>query len=511
MVIEVVGKHGQETGERVPGLVYLFILVQPPGRALDLFRREENRPMAGPVAAGTEEFATKLASFVKDNRLYGAAAGVVHGDELVWSGGAGFADLAASRPAAPDLLYRIASITKTFTATAVMQLRDRGTLDLDDPAVKWLPELSGSASPATIGAVTIRRLLSHESGLVSDPPGADFYASQPRYEGSAAQNLARVAEIFTAVPPNTQLKYCNLGYQLLGEIVHRASGIPYPEYVADRILAPLGMSSTGFEPMEPALAGRRATGYGGRAFSDELPVAPAMPPVWAEGGLWSTVEDLGKWLSFQLAAHADGADAAEPADASPVVLARATRRDMHKPRYLSDEEWSSAFGISWYSVRKDDVTWVQHSGGLPGFTSDACFDRSSRVGAVVLVNGIADASALAMSLAAAGRGLVEAAAPELRMPAATPADLTPLLGVYASPDLSFLVRLEWLDGQLTMFDTSEPSEKIVLNRSGEPGSFVVAPGVQQSGETVEFGFLADRAVASLAFGGASLVRLGPVG
>ncbi len=392
-----------------------------------------------------------------------------------------------------------------------MQLRDEGAVDLDDPAVKWIPELSDSASRATIGAVTIRRLLSHESGLVSEPPGTDFLASEPRYEGRAAQNLARVAEIFTAVPPNTQLKYCNLGYQLLGEIVHRASGSPYPEYVADRILTPLGMSSSGFEPLEPALAGRRATGYSGRAFSDELVVAPAMTPIWAEGGLWSSVEDLGKWLSFQLAAHPEGRDTAEDADAGPVVLASATRREMHKPRYLSDEEWSSAWGISWYSVRKDDVTWVQHSGGLPGFTSNACFDRSSRVGAVVLVNGVADASALAMSLAAAGRGLVAAAAPQFRTPAPTPADLTPLLGVYAPADLSFLVRLEWRDGELTLIDTSEPSEKAVLNRADEPGSFVVAPGVRQSGETVEFRRLADGTVASLGFGGGSLMRLGPVG
>lgn len=166
--------------------------------------------MAGPVAAGAEQFEAALASFVKDNRLYGAAAGIVHRDELAWSGGAGFADAAAGRPAASDVLYRIASITKTFTGTAIMQLRDAGELDLDDPVVRWIPELSGSASPATIGTVTIRRLLSHESGLVSEPPGTDFAASEPRYEGVLVRNLERVTEIFTAVPPNTQLKYCNL-------------------------------------------------------------------------------------------------------------------------------------------------------------------------------------------------------------------------------------------------------------------------------------------------------------
>jgi CubicO group peptidase (beta-lactamase class C family) len=466
--------------------------------------------MADPVAAGAAEFEAMLVSFVNDNRLYGAAAGIVHGDELAWSGGAGFASLAAGQPAGPDVLYRIASITKTFTGTALMQLRDAGALDLDDPAVKWIPELSDSASPASIGAVTIRRLLSHESGLVSEPPGTDFLASEPSYEGRAAQNLARVAEIFTAVPPNTQLKYCNLGYQLLGEIVQRVSGVPFPEYVADRILNPLGLSSTGFEPLEPALAARRATGYAGRAFSDELAVAPDMPLVWAEGGLWSTVEDLAKWLSFQLAAHAAEPGGADFTDVGPAVLASATRREMHKPRYLSDEEWSSAWGISWYSVRKDDVTWVQHSGGLPGFTSNACFDRSAEVGAIVLLNGIADASDLSMSLAAAGRRLAEAAGPQLRRPTPMPADLRPLLGVYAPPDMSYLVRVEWRDGHLTLIDMSEPSDKAVLDRAAEPGSFVVAPGVRQSGESVEFGRRPDGAVTSLAFGGGSLVRLGPV-
>jgi CubicO group peptidase (beta-lactamase class C family) len=463
--------------------------------------------MTGPLAQGATEFEAKVAAFVRDNRLYGAAAGLVHGDELVWSGGTGFADLAGDRRSGPDVLYRIASITKTFTGTAIMQLRDGGTLDLDDQVVKWIPELSDSASPATIGTVTIRRLLSHESGLVSEPPGTDFLASQPSYEGVAARNLERVTEIFTAVPPNSQLKYCNLGYQLLGEIVHRAGGTAYPQYVADRILSPLGMSSTAFEPLPPELAGRRAVGYAGRAFSDELAVAPAMPQLWAEGGLWSTVEDLARWLSFQLAAHEE--DHGHGAADSP-VLAGATRREMHKPRYLSDEDWSSAWGITWYSVRKDDVTWVQHSGGLPGFTSNACFDRASKVGAIVLVNGSADASGLAMTLAAAGRGLAGSAAPEVRVPAPTPADLVPLLGLYAPADMSFLVRVEWRDGKLTLVDVAEQGEKVPVERGSQPGSFVVAPGYRQSGEPVEFRRRPDGAVVSLLFGGGSLLRLDPV-
>ncbi len=464
--------------------------------------------MAGSVADGAAEFEAKLASFVKENRLYGATAGVVHGDELAWSGGAGFADLAAGRASGPDVVYRIASITKTFTGTAIMQLRDAGKLGLDDPVIKSVPELAGSGSGESIKGVTIRRLLSHESGLVSEPPGTDFMARQPSYEGVVARNLERVSEIVTAVPPNTQLKYCNLGYQLLGEVVSRVSETPYPQYVAGQILAPLGMTSTSFEPLPPELASRRAVGYAGRAFSDELVIAPSMPLLWAEGGLWSTVPDLARWISFQLAAHPGGTE--DSAQASSPVLSAATRREMHKPRYLSDEEWSSAWGISWYSARKDGVTWVQHSGGLPGFVSNACFDRGSGVGAVALVNGGDDAAELAMSLAARARELAQSAAPKLTAPAPAPPELLPLLGVYAPADMSFLVRVEWRDGQLAIVLGSGPGETVPLERGSEPGSFLAAPGFRQSGEPVVFRHRADGTVTSMLIGGGSVVRLDPV-
>src|ERR1700727_2379678 len=169
-------------------------------RSVGLARRECGT-MTGPVAGGADEFEARLASFVKDNRLYGAAAGVVHAGELAWAGGAGFADITAKRQSQRDTLYRIASITKTFTGTAIMQLRDAGKLDLDDPAVDWLPELKAGGSPKTIARVTIRRLLSHESGLIGDPPGADWTLPVPVYEGLAERSLARAAEIVTAVPP----------------------------------------------------------------------------------------------------------------------------------------------------------------------------------------------------------------------------------------------------------------------------------------------------------------------
>jgi len=457
--------------------------------------------MADPVAAGVAELRAMLASFVKDNRLYGAAAGVVHGNELAWSDGAGFADAAAERQSSADTLYRIASITKTFTGTAILQLRDEARLNLDDAAVRWIPELADSASPAEIAAVTIRRLLSHESGLVSEPPGTDW--SEPVYEGVTQRTLARVGEIFTAVPPNTQPKYSNLGYQLLGEIVQRASGMTYPDYVRQRILEPLGMSATTFEPVADELSGRCATGYGPRAFSDELEVAPTAPRLWAEGGLWCSVRDLATWVSVQLGAYAD-----QPVD-SP-VLAAGSLREMHKPRYLSDDEWTRAWGISWYAVRKDDVIWIQHSGGLPGFITGVCFDPKLGVGGIALINGVADAPALAMDLAGIARRLVQASPPVVAAPSPAPESVKSLLGLYAPADMSELVRLEWRDGKLSFQDPSEPSWQLVLEPCDEPDTFRVGPGLRESGETARFRRRTDGQVASVFVGGGTLLRLGPV-
>jgi D-alanyl-D-alanine carboxypeptidase len=461
--------------------------------------------MTEPVSGGAGDFQAKLATFVKDNRIAGAAASVVHGDDLAWAGAAGFADIGSRRRAGPGSVYRIASITKTITGTAIMQLRDAGKLDIDDPAVQWLPELAASDSGQPVGRVTIRRLLSHESGLMGNPPGSEWAFKEPRYAGVAAETLARASDIFVAIGPNLQPKYSNLGYQLLGEIVRRASGCDdYPSYVRQEILVPLGMTDSAFDPLPEPLAARCTTGYEGRSFSDELDVAAPMTNIWAEGGLWSTVEDLGRWLSFQLSAYGDR-------QRPGMVLSAESLREMHKPRYLSDESWTLAWGISWYAVRKDDVTWVQHSGNVHGFSSGACFDRESGVGASVLVNGVADAPGLATELAVTARRLAQAGTPAVAIPAPTPAEYLPLLGMYALPVGGGDVRrIEWRDGELAFMSPNYPGQAMSLRPSGEPDMFTVGPGFRDSGERVSFVRQPDGQVTAISFGGGTLLRLAPV-
>jgi D-alanyl-D-alanine carboxypeptidase len=456
--------------------------------------------MTAIAPAGAAELDAALNRFVAQNGLPGAAAGVVHGDELVWTAGAGFADTGTRVTSDLETMYRIASITKTFTGTAVMRLRDAGRLDLDDPAVKYLPELRGAVSPfAPIEAVTIRRMLSHESGLANEPPGTDW--SVPLYQGDPRLTLARPGDIAAMLPPNAQHKYSDLAYQLLGEIVTRVSGIPYPRYVRELILDPLGMSATGFEPLGGPLLSRCATGYSTRPFSDELDPERAFPPVWAEGGLWSCVPDLARWISFQLRAYTG------PAGDSP-VLAAASLREMHKPRYLADDDWTSAWGISWSAARQDGVSWIGHSGGLPGFSTSVCFDPGQQVGAIVLHNGPSFTAELARELAVIARRMAGSAPSAAAVPAAAPAQYRALLGLYARAGLGGgVLSLQWRAGRLAFGIPEIPSWQLALEPTSSPDVFIAGPGSDLSGENVIFRRRADGRVISVLLVHGTYLRL----
>jgi CubicO group peptidase (beta-lactamase class C family) len=453
--------------------------------------------MPSPVSELAGKYEATAASFVKEHRLPGAAVGVVHGGELSWAGGVGFADRGSRRPSDPRALYRIASITKTVTATAVMQLRDEGKLALDDPAIAYLPELEAARSRlGPVESLTIRRMLSHESGLQSEPPGTNW--SDVVYEDDPGRTLARAAEIETRVPVHTQWKYSNLAYQLLGEIVSRVSGTPYPNYIRLKILRPVGMTSTSLDPLPARLRTRRATGYEPRFFSDELELAPHDASIFgAEGGLWSCVEDLGRWLSCQL-------------DDEPRIIAKETFVEMHRPRYLTDEEWTNAWCIGWCAERREDVVWVMHSGGYYGFSTNACFEPKEKVGAIALVNGIGNATELALQLGTLARDAVRDAAPELEVPEALPEEWRPLIGLYVAAHFGTVKRVEWLDGKLTVLDPDAPTWKPTLAPTDEADVFKIEPGFRESGELARFERTRDGRVAALFLAVARLKRLEPV-
>ena len=235
--------------------------------------------------------------------------------------------------------------------------------------------------------------------------------------------------------------------------------------------------------------------------------APGIGPVWAEGGLWSSAEDMARWILFQLGGYGGDPDGDSGA---AVVLDPASLREMHRPRYLADDSWSRAWGISWCGFRKDDHVWIQHGGGLPGFTSILCFDPARRVGAVVLVNGTAPGLDIGYELAAIAR----AAMPEPRLSgavsAAPPAGYLPLLGVYSRPHLGgWVIRLEWQAGDLVFVSPEAPGWKLALLPTADPDVFTVEPGSNLAGEDVVFRRLADGRVGSVLLVETSYARLDP--
>jgi hypothetical protein len=183
---------------------------------------------------------------------------------------------------------------------------------------------------------------------------------------------------------------------------------------------------------------------------------------------------------------------------------------MHRARYLSDETWTEAFGLSWYAARRGDTIWIQHSGGLYGFHTNVCFRPSDRVGAIALLNGGAEASILAMDLGdlvlPAARTTVKLA--EQRPP--MPASYGSLLGLYQLPEWDAILRIEWRDGKLSAVEPSEPTWRPTLSPTDEPDVFVVDPGVRESGELATFHRRPDGRVRAVQLGPVTCQRLDPV-
>ena len=290
----------------------------------------------------------------------------------------------------PATAYRIASMTKSFTAAALLQLRDRGRLRLDDPVVDHVPELAGLTGPtADSPAVTIRQLVSMAGGLASDDPWADRLLDA---DHATMDALFRSGATF-ATAPGTAFVYSNYGYAMLGRVITAAAGRPFQEHIAHELLAPLGLTGTGWVPPPPSGA------PGGVApacwlVDGELVAEPVLADggFAAMGGLWSTAADIARWSGWLADAFPARDDPDDP------VLSRASRREMQQvatawpPLITTDGDGVTRVTAGGYgyglNVAVDSRLgfMVQHSGGVPGFGSNMRWLPDRGVGAVALAN-----------------------------------------------------------------------------------------------------------------------------
>ncbi|MDX6572882.1 MAG: hypothetical protein QOC86_2038, partial [Gaiellales bacterium] len=327
---------------------------------------------AGRVRSAAPAIDALFAAALAELGAPGLAYGVAIDGELVHSGGCGARELASGSVPDADTAFRICSMTKSFMAMAVLSLREEGRLDIDAP----LGSIAADLAPLAAGGpdappVTVRQLLTMDAGLPQDDPWADRLMAHDNAWVSA-ELLARGATRSRA--PGTAFEYSNYGWAALGRVVEAVTGRRHQDVVRERVLEPLGLSSTvwsaGDLPPERVATGYRPAGDG---YTAELPLADG-GYFSALGGLYSTVRDLARWSGVFLGA--------EPPRAGPesAPVSRATLREMSRARsaFPPGVEWPSlaespgviaggyGYGLMIWHER-DGQKHVGHPGGLPGF------------------------------------------------------------------------------------------------------------------------------------------------
>ncbi|MGH3712385.1 MAG: serine hydrolase domain-containing protein [Micromonosporaceae bacterium] len=316
----------------------------------------------------------------KQHRVPALQAAVHRADRPLWTFQVGTTGNGTTLDAATQ--FRIGSVTKTFTAVMVMQCRDEGLCDLDD-------SLADHLTVPKHGELTLRRLLSHTSGLQREPYGDiwDTLAVVP--DDQAVAELARAERV---LPPSRRFHYSNLGFALLGQLVAAKRKATWEEVLLDRVLRPLGLQQITTQPTE-----RAAQGYLVDAYSDHVRPEPQtdLGGYAAAGQLWGTAGDMARWAAFL----------ADPGTVDPdgAVLAADTLDEMTWPLTVRDQQlWSSGLGLGLIMFPQGDrVVDVGHGGAMPGFLADVYGRRGADVppatGAAVLLSSGTAVGALELS------------------------------------------------------------------------------------------------------------------
>ena len=324
------------------------------------------------LAAAFPEIEKIFNKWFAERHVPGAVLGIIIDGELVWVKTNGVRETKDRAPVTPDTVFRIASMTKSFTALSILKLRDEGKLSLDDPVARYVPALATLAYPTKDSpTLTIRHLLTHSEGFPEDNPWGDRQLAQT---DETLRAWMRAGIPFSNAP-GTAYEYSNYGFAILGQVVTRAAGRPYAEYVRDEILKPLGMNSSTFEmssvPREHIALGYR---WEDNIWKDEPILAHGS--FGSMGGLWTTARDLARYVAFHMSAFPPRDDAErgpvrrssvremqQAARSQPVF---AIRGAVDAPLQVVMSSYANGLGVS-QDCRFNYI--VGHGGGLPGYGS----------------------------------------------------------------------------------------------------------------------------------------------
>jgi CubicO group peptidase (beta-lactamase class C family) len=420
-----------------------------------------------------------LAAEQREKRAPSVAAAVLRDGEVIWQSAVGLADVEAGVDATSATQYRVGSITKTFTAVAIMQLRDAGKLDLEDPLDK---HVEGAAH-----APTIRRLLSHASGLQRETQDDSWLTLHFAPPDELLETLGGAEMV---LPSGARFHYSNLAFALLGIVVERVSGMAYMDYVRERLFEPLGLARIGFEPEPPA-----AKGYLSQPYADGVwDTIDVETGAWASAGqLWGTVSDLCRWGEFL----------ANPDEA---VLAKKTAEEMRTVQVIAEHDrWLAGYGLGLGLRRDGERILVGHTGSMPGFVAVLYVSPKEKVGVAVLTNE-SETNIVPLGLELVRTTVDEwpVAAEAWRVGEPPPDDVAPLLGIWFMEASQLVFR--WTDGRFearyTEMQDWEPSA-VFERESDDRWRTVSGP---EQGEALRIQRAVDGSVTRMVWAGYPVTR-----
>lgn len=374
---------GKEKGGE-PGVV-LFDSAYHPAVFTDPERREKIRQYM-PVIDSLYRRHAEASHFP------GISFGVVVDGQLIYTNSYGYTNIDKKIPVTSSSLFRIASMSKSFTAMAILKLRDEGRLDLDDPAAEYIPELKNLKYPtADAPPITVRHLLTHGAGFPEDNPWGDRQLADTDKE--LMEFIAK--QISFSNPPGIGFEYSNLGFALLGKIVSNVSGKRYQDYIRENIWKPLGMQHAEWE-YGNVPADKLAHGYRwlNNRWNEEQLLHDTPDGSWgAMGSMITSIDEFAKYMAFHLSAW-------PPSNATETgPVKRSSVREMHFPwnfnglnpqyKYPDGRICPSAsaynYGLGWFRDCENRI-FIGHSGGLPGFGSQWRIMPDYGIGVVAFAN-----------------------------------------------------------------------------------------------------------------------------
>ncbi len=311
-------------------------------------------------------------------KLPGISAAIIKDQEIIWSGAYGKANVEADVDTEVNTICSICSISKLFTATAIMKLYDEGKLRLDDKVSDLLPWYNLDQKYAESGPITVRSLLTHSSGL---PREANFpYWTGPDFPFPSQEEIKNeLGNQETLYPASTYFQYSNLGLTLLGEIVEQVSGISFNTYVEENILKPLQLNETRTKLPESLYGSQLAIGYSSLDRTGQRKKVKLFQAngIMAAAGFSSNVLDLGKFASWQFRLM----------DSTITEIIKPSTLKYMQQVHWTDPDWKTTWGLG-FAVSKgsDGTKWVSHGGSCPGYRSGIQLNPKSKMAYTVMIN-----------------------------------------------------------------------------------------------------------------------------